>query len=244
MMSLTIEVAKAGKLPDGVSELPFEFRLEPALGQQLFETYHGVFVNITYTLRCDVRRGVLAKDMNKSVEFVVEVRSARPDPTAAAVADPRTGRPIEDGAAVPFSITPESIDNVRKGVKRQLPKFELVGRLDTALCDITKPFTGEITVVESDAVIKSIELQLVRVETCGCADGYAKESTEIQNIQVADGDVARGIPLRMHMIFPRLFTCPSVASRTFKIEFEVNLVVMFEDNHLITESFPIKLVRP
>jgi len=243
MISLTIEIAKAGKLPDGVSELPFEFRLEPALGQQLYETYHGVFVNITYTLRCDMRRGVLAKDMSKSVEFVVEVATPKADPTAAAIADPRTGRPI-DGAVVPFTITPESIDNVKKGSKRALPKFELVGRLDSALCDITKPFTGEITVKESEAAIKSIELQLVRVETCGCADGYAKESTEIQNIQIADGDIARGIPLRLHMVFPRLFTCPSIASRTFKIEFEVNLVVMFEDNHLITESFPIKLIRP
>ena len=87
------------------------------------------------------------------------------------------------------------------------------------------------------------ELQLVRVETCGCTDGYAKESTEIQNIQVAEGDVARGIPIRLHMVFPRMFTCPSVASRTFKVEFEVNIVVMLEDNHVITEGFPITLVR-
>jgi hypothetical protein len=39
--------------------------------------------------------------------------------------------------------------------------------------------------LQSDAVVKSIEVQLVRVETCGCADGYAKEATEIQNIQVS-----------------------------------------------------------
>ena len=35
----------------------------------------------------------------------------------------------------------------------------------------------------------------MRVETCGCADGFAKEATEIQNIQVADGDVPHGIPV-------------------------------------------------
>ena len=33
----------------------------------------------------------------------------------------------------------------------------------------------EIVVEKSEAAIKSIELQLVRVETCGCAEGYAKE---------------------------------------------------------------------
>lgn len=36
----------------------------------------------------------------------------------------------------------------------------------------------------------------VRVETCGCADGFAKEATEIQNIQVADGDVPHGLPVQ------------------------------------------------
>lgn len=45
------------------------------------------------------------------------------------------------------------------------------------------------------------------------------------------------------MIFPRLFTAPTVAAKTFKIEFEINLVVLLSDGHLITENFPIKLVR-
>lgn len=92
-------------------------------------------------------------------------------------------------------------------------------------------------------MIKSVELQLVRVETCGCADGWAKEATEIQNIQIADGDIARGFRIPIHMVFPRLFTCPTIATRTFKVDFEVNLVVMFVDGRHITEKFPIKLVR-
>jgi len=117
------------------------------------------------------------------------------------------------------------------------------GELDSALCNINKPFTGELRLEESEAIIKSIELQLVRVETCGCADGYAKEATEIQNIQIADGDVCRGLPIPIFMVFPRLFTCPTLATRTFKIEFEINLVVMLADGHLITENFPIRLVR-
>ena len=35
----------------------------------------------------------------------------------------------------------------------------------------------------------SLSMQLVRVETCGYADGLAREATEIQNIQIADGAV-------------------------------------------------------
>jgi hypothetical protein len=40
---------------------------------------------------------------------------------------------------------------------------------------LVQPCVGHLTVEESEAEIRSIELQLVRVETCGCADGFAKE---------------------------------------------------------------------
>ena len=69
----------------------------------------------------------------------------------------------------------------------------------------------------SEAAIKSIELQLVRVETCGCLEGYAKDATEIQNIQIAEGDVCRNMSIPLYMIFPRLFTCPTLATDNFKV---------------------------
>ena len=68
-------------------------------------------------------------------------------------------------------------------------------------------------------------------------------ATEIQNIQIADGDVCRNMAIPMHMIFPRLFTCPTIAAKNFKVEFEVNVVIHLTDGHLITENFPIRLVR-
>ena len=190
-------------------------------------------MNVSYLLRAELKRSFMSKDLSKTLEFIVEVKTKDYNPADS-----------KEGVVVPFAINPEKVDSARKKPRaKPLPAFELDGQLDSACCDIRTPFTGLVTVKESEAPIKSIEVQLVRVETCGCAEGYAKETTEIQNIQVAEGDVARGIPIRLHMIFPRLFTCPSVAAKTFKVEFEVNIVVMFEDNHLITESFPIKLIR-
>ena len=69
------------------------------------------------------------------------------------------------------------------------------------------------------------------------------QATEIQNIQIADGDVLRGLKIPIFMIFPRLFTAPTVSDRTFKVEFEVNLVVVLADGHLISENLPIVLIR-
>jgi len=228
LVHLVAQVSPPGKLPAGRTEFPFEFKLEPLVGQErLFETYHGVFVNIQYNLRCECIRGMLAKNLTKSLEFIVEIGSD---------AEAKVTK-------LPFTVTPEHLQNVKKNALKNIPEFKITGALHSSVCEIMKPFTGEIIVEDSKAIIKSIELQLVRVETCGCADGFAKEATEIQNIQVADGDVVRNLSIPLYMIFPRLFTCPTVAAKTFKVEFEVNLVVLLADGHLITENFPIRLIR-
>jgi hypothetical protein len=228
LMDYTVEIQKPGKLKDGATELPFEFKLEPLSGQELFETYHGVYVNIAYNLKCDAAKTFFGKNLQKNLEFIVHLPGKNPNvkPTA------------ED-----FLLTPESLENVRKGAMSNIPKFRIKGKIDTTACYINKPFTGSLIVEECDAPIKTIELQLVRVETIGCADGFAKEATEIQNIQIAEGDIHRNLEIPMNMIFPRQFTCPSLVARTFKVDFEVNLVVMFPDGRLITEKFPIKLIR-
>jgi hypothetical protein len=60
---------------------------------------------------------------------------------------------------------------------------------------------------------------------------------------VADGRIVAGVPVNLYMVFPRLFTCSSLQSANFRVEFEVNLIVQFEDNHVVTENFPITLHR-
>ncbi|XP_072254393.1 vacuolar protein sorting-associated protein 26C isoform X2 [Pyxicephalus adspersus] len=226
IISSTVEMVKPGKLPSGKTEIPFEFPLIMKTNKVLYETYHGVFVNIQYTLRCDMKRSLLAKDLTKTCEFIIH---SQPQNTKL------TPSPVD------FTITPETLQNVKERVS--LPRFLIRGHLDSTNCLITQPLTGELTVETSEVAIKSIELQLVRVETCGCAEGYARDATEIQNIQIAEGDVCRGLAIPIYMVFPRLFTCPTLETTNFKIEFEVNVVVVLQDDHLITENFPLKLCR-
>uniref|UniRef100_A0A3P9BTV6 VPS26 endosomal protein sorting factor C n=1 Tax=Maylandia zebra TaxID=106582 RepID=A0A3P9BTV6_9CICH len=225
LISSNIEVAKAGKIPGGKTEIPFEFPLHTKGNKVLYETYHGVFVNIQYTLRCDMKRSLLAKDLSRSCEFIVHCQ-------------PQKSKVIP--TPVNFTITP---DTLQSREKNSLPKFLIRGHLDATNCVISLPLTGEVVVENSDVPIKSIELQLVRVETCGCAEGYARDATEIQNIQIAEGDVCHSLAIPIYMIFPRLFTCPTLETTNFKVEFEVNVVVVLHDDHLITESFPLKLCR-
>uniref|UniRef100_A0A8C5PA09 Vacuolar protein sorting-associated protein 26C n=1 Tax=Leptobrachium leishanense TaxID=445787 RepID=A0A8C5PA09_9ANUR len=226
IVSNAVEMVKPGKLPSGKTEIPFEFPLITKGNKTLYETYHGVFVNIQYTLRCDMKRSLLAKDLTKTIEFIIH---SLPQKTR------QTPNPVD------FTITPDTLQNVKE--RASLPRFVIRGHLDSTSCIITQPVTGELLVETSEVPIKSIELQLVRVETCGCAEGYARDATEIQNIQIAEGDVCRGLPIPIYMVFPRLFTCPTLETTNFKIEFEVNVVVVLHDDHLITENFPLKLSR-
>lgn len=49
---------------------------------------------------------------------------------------------------------------------------------------------------------------LIRAVAHGFAD--AETATEIQNVQIGWGDVCRQMAIPIYMIFPRLFTCPTM----------------------------------
>mmetsp|Transcript_36723 Transcript_36723/g.42239 ORF Transcript_36723/g.42239 Transcript_36723/m.42239 type:complete len:98 (-) Transcript_36723:23-316(-) len=96
-----------------------------------------------------------------------------------------------------------------------------------------------ITVRESELEIKSIEVQLVRVETFE----EKTNATEVQNIQVADGDVIRNLEIPLYMLFPIVYSSPTMEHPKFKIEFQVNIIVIFLNGYQLTENFAIRLYR-
>lgn len=148
---------------------------------------------------------MLAKDLVEAVEFTVEYD---PDPIGA---PPLTKQPVE------FKITPDILAARRHDV---IPNFSIVGHLDSSTFQLIEPISGELVIERCDANIRSVELQLVRVETCGLTPGdrvYSRDATEVQNIQIGDGDLMRKTPILIHMILPRLFTCPTLITSTFKI---------------------------
>lgn len=179
-----IEIASVGSFADGETSIPFEFQVVPVAGQMLQESYHGVFLNVIYAIRVECDRGVLKKSLQTETEFVIEILSKHGAETA---------------SPAPFCITPESIDSIPGAIVSQVPRFKISGSMHRSIFAIGMPFTGEVTIEECTSSIKSLELQLVRVETIERNDGYAniREATEVQNIQIADGDVSRGMAIPM-----------------------------------------------
>jgi len=53
LLNYSAELAKPGRFPSGTTEIPFEMPLRAKGNRQLYETYHGVFVNIqVFTFEC------------------------------------------------------------------------------------------------------------------------------------------------------------------------------------------------
>merc|ERR1719383_1278602 len=220
------DIKKPGKFDKGKHEIPFEFPLKALPGFKLAETYHGVYISVSYLISVEMTRSMLAKNIKRSCEFIVK----------------KFKKKKADTERVDFVLNQEIVRNKVKN-PGNVPQFEIKGHFDRGVCNVDEPFTGEFTLLHTDRPIKSIELQFVRVETCSYAENEIKEATEVQNIQIADGDVARNTKIPIYMIFPRLFTSISTSTKNWKVQFEVNVVVLFKDNHMLTENFPIKLIR-
>ncbi|RHY11461.1 hypothetical protein DYB36_003008 [Aphanomyces astaci] len=197
-----IPVVGPGKVPVGISKFPFEFELHAVNAQQgLVETYHGVYVSVKYEIICDCARGMMKKTLHRTLEFIVEVplQNALPD------------SPEE------FIVTPDKLENARLSTPRNIPTFHIKGNIHRTNCPVNLPFTGEIVVEAASAPLKSIELQLIRVESVSTLSPTNRDERT------------------------RDYLCCMRAA--FKVQFEVNVVVLFEDGYMLTENFPIHLYR-
>ena len=67
--------------------------------------------------------------------------------------------------------------------------------------------------------------------------------SEIQFIEIANGDVIHNLSIPVYMMFPRLFCCPTMETINFKIAFELNIAILFTNDVVITENFPLRLTR-
>lgn len=223
-----VEVTGPGKFADGVIELPFSFPVKAIDNKTLLESYHGAYVSIIYTMTATCDRGVLKKSLVKESEFIVEIAK---------------GKPATCAAPATFSISPDGLENIPANMRSSMPKFHISGKLHHSCYSISQPFTGEVKIESSDGCIKSMELQLVRVESVITNVQTHKEATEVQSIQVAEGNVCRNMIVPLYMVFPRLFACSTLKCPHFTVEFEINLIIHFADGYVVTENFPITIYR-
>lgn len=147
-MMCTLEIARSGRLPSGVIEIPFEATIKPLLNKVLYESYHGVFINVQYLIKVVMKRNFLNRDIHKTLEFVIENKVNLYfigqfkylyilvlfifQPTL----------DVLPSKIDKFVINQNTLANINDN--SNIPKFLIIGVIDTVICSITKPFTGEV----------------------------------------------------------------------------------------------------
>ncbi|GBG66974.1 hypothetical protein CBR_g74660 [Chara braunii] len=92
----------------------------------------------------------------------------------------------------------------------------------------------DLTVERSSLPFPSIEVQLMRVESVQFNGQTLREVSAIQTTEVVVGDVCCRMADPTYVILPRLTVCPMIVTHAFfAIEFEVNVVLMFDLMKLI-----------
>ncbi|ONK81575.1 uncharacterized protein A4U43_C01F30710 [Asparagus officinalis] len=162
----------------------------------------------------DITRGYLHKSLSATVEFIVEndnasllVSSASPE-------------------LVTFYITQDTQKH-QLLPELQIGHFCVTGKISTQ-CSLADPLSGELTVETSAVPIKSIDIQLLRVESILAGERIISDASVVQTTQIADGDVCRSMTLPIFVLLPRLLVCPTVLAGSFSVEFQVSIVISFQ----------------
>jgi len=168
----SFSLSKPGnKLPSGTTEIPFVFKLQGSGAKMLYETYHGVFINIQYFLKVEMKRGLLAKDVEKSCEFIVEYSVSNLNiirRCGAIIHKPLfiifyymyVFKPKDGEKACPkpvdFVIAPETVHKLKS--KYTVPNFKITGKLNSLICSISNPFTGEVCICSTNLTFIRVDL--------------------------------------------------------------------------------------
>ncbi|ORC90835.1 uncharacterized protein TM35_000072590 [Trypanosoma theileri] len=236
LMNLRISLHSKGHiLPAGKTELPFLFEIKASNPNiPLIETYNGVCISCSYTLIATAR-GIIGKSTSDPLQLLVIV--------------PGQGIPspdlLKEDKGTYFELNEESIEKKHHHLISQKChlNFLLEGFFERYYNDIDIPLSGWIVVRRCNVRILSIELQLLRVEHAATSEKIAHKATEVQSIQVADGDVSRNLDIPIYMFFPRWYTCPSIKTSNVRVVFDVNIKVFLEGRQVVSKVIPIHLYR-
>ena len=234
-MKKTVQIEK-----DGVNTKKFNFSLEATEGdEKLIDAYVGVefsivvstFISIDLSFLIQYKITATATSKSSGMKQSGEMQFY--------VAAPGAGITIKDGRGMVPQEFVISNDNLETSTTQTIPKFKFDGVIATTNCCFTEPFDGYIIKRHSELQIKSVEIQLVRVETF---EGKT-QATEVQNIQVADGDCIENIEIPTYMLFPKIYSCATCTHKKFKIGFQVNIIVIFHNGYQLTENIPVNVYR-
>ena len=198
----------------------------------IYESYHGVTVSVGYEIYAEaVSGGKQFQSAKKKILVLVPGQGINPKFGIKRV-------------TYQFNLNPKKIESNKLTDLNLMPKFQMDCFLENINCCIDKPFNGFCNIKECSTTIKSIELQFLRNEKILNKEfDEISEVSEIQNLQIGDGDVIRNLEIPVFMTFPRGFCCANLETKDVSISFEMNLIIVLVNGIVIMENYPVNLWR-
>ena len=158
----------------------------------LYESYHGVSVSVQYD--------IYAETLSMGKQYISKK-------SRILVLVPGQGKNSKFGrkrVTYQFALDPKKIESNKLTDQSLMPQFLIDCFLENINCCVDKPFNGFCNIKEYSTTIKNIELQFLRNEkiTSKEFEGIS-EVSEIQKLQIGDGDVVRNLEIPVFMNFPR-----------------------------------------
>ena len=203
-----------------IKRFPFKFKVP---GEARMETYHGQHANVTYAITGELKRGMFSMALTSTCEFIVETKGV-PRPPA-----PSSGIASDGTKSLQFAI--RAADQERLPTDLRQSDFEFAGTLSFTTCAVNFPLEGELHVVHRPPrAVQEVVLVLMRVEKLGeTSKNEQVYRTPVVYIQAAEGDFAEhgSWPIPLLLVFPRLFCCPDINHVTFRVRFELDVIITF-----------------
>ncbi|KAH7823783.1 Down syndrome critical region protein 3-like protein A (DSCR3A) [Monocercomonoides exilis] len=209
----------------GTTVIQFSLPLEMNETFHYYDTYHGFLIKIDYTITCDFIPHGSSKPIRKGLDVIICNYTAD----------------IIDPKEYIFNMTSDKLQKPGETYSSDPPFFQFSGKVSSRVCNIIEPFSGELLLIKCSQPVRSIDLRLVRLETVSSCSKF--EVTEIETLQIADGDVEPNLSLPLHMIFPKLLTCINMKNELCCIDFEVHVIITFADLSVVSESIPLLFYR-
>ncbi|MQL79518.1 hypothetical protein Taro_011965, partial [Colocasia esculenta] len=192
----SIVVKPSGKLAPGTNEIPFSIMVssEDTNGfQRFYETFHGANISIQYLITAEVNRGYIHKSLSTTVEFIIETDKG--SLLKAPVSTEFVSFYITQDTQK-HQLLPELLTEMNLGAGH----FQVTGKVLTA-CSLASPLSGELVVENSAVPIRSIDIQLLRIESILTGE---RVLTDTSNLDM-------------------LNEC-----RPFSVEFHVSIIISFQ----------------
>ena len=234
LVNLPLTLQKPDVLPKGLSRLPFRFVLQ----EDPMQSYEGCAVNITYEI---------VVELLSTSRFGTKTYKQRCEVWVRCTTDCRQRMPMpvsfrmdQDGLRSKALVATSTFERFVQNVG----EFALTGVIDSVeLCHATQ-FTGTLTIEKCDVALKSVELQLCNTEVFPDANGNPTQtSAVVVTNEIVHGNPCRGLAIAMQLQLPSVRSCPTIKWSPFSVEWEVHVVVYFEEYPPVYEKFPI-IIKP